>query len=203
MSTSTRNAAKKMWPYNLPLEKPQKLAEILFRFENSPGSILVSGAQDAIGICMPGLVRHYYDNDYWPKEFETVDSEDILDWLENHLFMVLLWPRPEGLDLLKETYINLENVKRLADAADGAWEAILQKDLNKFAEYFRESFEAQIAMFPAMINDEINEAIKNYQNEALAWKLAGAGGGGYLILLAEKHPKDAMKIKIRRRGNEL
>lgn len=203
MSTSTRNAAKKMWPYNLPLEKPQKLAEILFRFENSPGSTLVSGAQDAIGICMPGLVRHYYDNAYWPKQFETIDSEDILDWLENHLFMVLLWPRPDGLDLLKETYINKSNVENLANAAESAWETILQKDLQSFAKYFKESFEAQIAMFPAMINDEINEAIKNYQNEALAWKLAGAGGGGYLILLAEKQPKDAMKIKIRRRGNEL
>lgn len=58
MSTSTRNAAKKIWPYYLPLEKPQKLAEILFKFENTPGSTLISGAQDAIGICMPGLVRH-------------------------------------------------------------------------------------------------------------------------------------------------
>ena len=32
MSTSTRNAAKKIWPYYLPLEKPEKLAEILFKF---------------------------------------------------------------------------------------------------------------------------------------------------------------------------
>ncbi|WP_346861931.1 adenylyltransferase/cytidyltransferase family protein [uncultured Draconibacterium sp.] len=203
MSTSTRNAAKKMWPYNLPLEKPQKLAEILFRFENSPGSTLVSGAQDAIGICMPGLVRHYYDNAYWPKQFETVDREDILDWLENHLFMVLLWPRPDKLDLLKETYINKENVEKLANAAEGAWEAILKKDLTGFAKYFKESFNAQTTMFPAMMNDDINEALKNYKNDALAWKLAGAGGGGYLILLAEKRPKDAMKIKIRRRGSDL
>ena len=152
---------------------------------------------------MPGLVRHYYDNAYWPKQFETVDSEDILDWLENHLFMVLLWPRPDKLDLLKETYINKENVEKLANAAEGAWEAILKKDLTGFAKYFKESFNAQTTMFPAMMNDDINEAIRNYQKDALAWKLAGAGGGGYLILLAEKRPKDAMKIKIRRRGSDL
>lgn len=203
MSTSTRNAAKKIWPYNLPLDKPQKLAEILFRFENSPGSELVSGAQDAIGICMPGLVRHYYDNAYWPKQFESVYNEDILNWLEDHLFMALLWPRPAGLNLLKETYINEENVKELTKAADGAWEAIMQKDIIRFAKYFKKSFDAQTTMFPAMMNSKIKEVIKDYQNEALAWKLAGAGGGGYLIILAEKQPKDTMKIKIRRRGNEL
>jgi cytidyltransferase-like protein len=40
MSTSTRNAAKKIWPNYLPFDKPEKLAEILFRYENEPGSSL-------------------------------------------------------------------------------------------------------------------------------------------------------------------
>lgn len=203
MSTSTRNAAKKIWPYYLPLEKPQKLAEILFKFENTPGSTLISGAQDAIGICMPGLVRHYYDNAYWPKQFESVHDEDILDWLEEHLFMVLLWPRPAGTDLLKETDISEANVKALANAADGAWKAILDKNLTEFARYFKNSFEAQTTMFPAMLNPEIEKVIDSYKDQALAWKLAGAGGGGYLILVADRHPKGSMKIKIRRRETGL
>lgn len=199
MSTSTRNAAKKIWPYYLPLEKPERLAEILFKFENTPGSTLISGAQDAIGICMPGLVRHYYDNDYWPKQFESVHDETILDWLEEHLFMVLLWPRPAGTDLLKETYLNQENVKVLADAADRAWQAILDQNLEEFARYFKKSFEAQTTMFPAMLNKQIEKVIDSYMDQALAWKLAGAGGGGYMILVADKQPKGTMKIKIRRK----
>ena len=203
MSTSTRNAAKKIWPYYLPLEKPKKLAEILFKFENTPGSTLISGAQDAIGICMPGLVRHYYDNAYWPKQFESVHDEDILDWLEEHLFMVLLWPRPAGTDLLKETDISEANVKALANAADGAWKAILDKNLTEFARYFKNSFEAQTTMFPAMLNPDIEKVIDSYRDQALAWKLAGAGGGGYLILVADRHPKGSMKIKIRRRETGL
>ncbi len=203
MSTSTRNAAKKIWPYYLPLEKPKKLAEILFKFENTPGSTLISGAQDAIGICMPGLVRHYYDNAYWPKQFESVDDEDILDWLEEHLFMVLLWPRPAGTDLLKETGISEANVKALANAADGAWKAILDKNLAEFARYFKNSFEAQTTMFPAMLNPDIEKVIDSYKDQALAWKLAGAGGGGYLILVADRQPKGSMKIKIRRRETGL
>jgi cytidyltransferase-like protein len=200
MSTSTRNAAKKIWPYQLPLEKPEKLAEILFKFENDPGSELISGAQDSIGICVPGLVRHYYDVDYWPKKIESVHDESIISWLEQHIFMVMLWPREPGLDLLKETYINKENVENLTSAAENAWDAIMNKDLNEFARAFKDSFEAQITMFPAMVNNRINEVIESYKDSVLAWKLAGAGGGGYLILVSEHPVKDAMRIKIRRRN---
>ncbi len=199
MSTSTRNAAKKIWPYHLPLGKPEKLAEILFKFENTPGSKIISGAQDAIGICMPGVVRHYYDNEYWPKSFESVHSEDILTWLEDHIYMVLLWPRENHLDLLKETYITKENVQQLSQASEKVWEAINEKDLKKFADGFLASFHAQTKMFPAMLNDKITSEIDQYKDKAIAWKLAGAGGGGYLILVSEEPIEGAMKIKIRRK----
>lgn len=199
MSTSTRNAAKKLWPYQLPMDKPEKLAEMLFKFENEPGSELISGAQDSLGICMPGLVRHYYDNAYWPKKIESVHDETILNWLEEHIYMVLLWPREAGLDLLKETYINEENVKSLTSAADAAWDAIMTMDMERFAEAFKASFKAQITMFPAMLNDRVNEVIESYKDQAKAWKLAGAGGGGYLILVSETPIANAMKIKIRRK----
>ncbi|WP_430816177.1 adenylyltransferase/cytidyltransferase family protein [Carboxylicivirga sp. RSCT41] len=203
MSTSTRNAAKKIWPHYLPIERPEKLAEILFKYENSPGSELVSGAQDSIGICMPGLVRHYYDAEYWPTQFESIHDEAILSWLEEHIYMIMLWPRKNGLDLLKETYINKENTKALADASEQAWQAIQQKDLKKFAIAFSNSFNAQKTMFPAMVDKDVNAAIDKYKDDALAWKLAGAGGGGYMILIADKPIKGAMKIKIRRKDSGL
>ena len=199
MSTSTRNAAKKIWPHYLPLEKPQKLAEILFKFENTPGSTMVSGAQDAIGICMPGLVRHYYNDGYWPTEFESVHDESILGWLEDHIQMVLLWPREQGLDLLGETYITEDNVKSLANASEEVWDAIQNKDLEKFSEAFLKSFDAQVKMFPAMVNDRILKEIEKYKEKSLAWKLAGAGGAGYLILVSDKPIEGAMKIKVRRK----
>jgi len=199
MSTSTRNAAKKIWPHYLPLEKPQKLAEILFKFENTPGSTMVSGAQDAIGICMPGLVRHYYSDGYWPTQLESVHDESILGWLEEHIQMVLLWPREPGLDLLGETYITEENVKSLADASDEVWAAIQNKDLKTFSEAFLKSFDAQVKMFPAMVNERILKEIEKYKEKALAWKLAGAGGAGYLILVSDKPIDGAMKIKVRRK----
>jgi hypothetical protein len=176
------------------------LARLAFHNENEPGRKEVSGAQDSIGICMPGLVRHFYDNCYWPQKIESCLDDSVLDWLEQHLSLRLLWPRPAGLDLLKETYINTENVKALADAADGCWEAILQKDLEKLAYFFNKSFEAQVRMFPAMLPDDVKEAMDQYKSTTLARKLAGAGGGGYMILLTEQPQEDTIRINVRRQS---
>lgn len=200
MSTSTRNAARKLWPYQLPLDRPEKLAEMLFRFENEPGRTEISGAQDSIGICMPGLNRHFYDGNYWPAKIESCHDESILTWLEDHLYMVLLWPREPGLNLLKETYINEENVKALTSAAERCWDAIMNKDLNAFAQSYKDSFEAQIRMFPAMMNPAVAEVIDSYKDKALAWKMPGAGGGGYLVFVCEKPLENSIRPKIRRRG---
>ena len=198
MSTSTRNAATKLWPYELPVMHPEKLAQLLFHYENEPGKKEISGAQDAIGICMPGLNRHYYDNTYWPSQIESVNDEKILSWLENHIYLILLWPRPAGTNLLKETYINTENVIALTEAADICWEGILKKDLQQFAEGAKKSFEAQVKMFPAMLPTEVAEAIEPYKEQVLAWKLAGAGGGGNLAVISDKPVENAIRIKIRR-----
>jgi len=54
-------------------------------------------------------------------------------------------------------------------------------------------------MFPEMLNDRINAEISKYKDKALAWKLAGAGGGGYLILVSDKPVEGAMRINIRRK----
>ena len=118
MSTSTRNAAKKLWPNQLPLEKPEKLAEILFRYENKPGNEIISGAQDSIGICVPGLSRHYYNGEYWPEKIEKIYNEEILNWLEKHIYLITLWPRPKGTDLLSNTYDSENTVKDLTIASD-------------------------------------------------------------------------------------
>jgi len=204
MSTSTRNAARKLWPYQLPLDHPEKLAEMLFRFENEPGRIEISGAQDSIGICMPGLNRHYYDNAYWPSKIESCHDEKILNWLEEHLCMVLLWPREPGLNLLKETYIDESNVSALTSAASDAWNAIMQRDLDAFARAYKASFEAQIKMFPAMMKPEIAEVLEQYKakypSQILGWKMPGAGGGGYLAFVCTEPIENSIRIKIRRKG---
>ena len=198
MATSTRKKAIELWNDHLPLEKPVKLAKTLFRYDNDPGTQEVSGSQDSIGITMPGINRFYYDKGkYWPSWFETISDIETIHWLEQKLSMVTLWPRSNGYNVLKETYINTENVRRLTEAADNAWEGLLERDIMKFSKAFLDSFNAQVTMFPAMLNAEIRKVIDQYAGKALAWKLSGAGGGGYLILISEEELKNSFRVKIR------
>ena len=202
MSTSTRNAAKKIWPYELPEGDEQTLARLLFCFENDPeGKGHISGAQDAIGICMAGLNRHYYDGHYWPVKIESCHDEGILSWLENHICLYPMFPRRPGCSVIEGRDINPHKVKNLTDAADRCWEAIMRKDLHAFARAFKDSFHAQVAMFPAMMQPGVAEHIDKWKDRALAWKMLGAGGGGYLALVVDEIPEDdsLIRIKIRRR----
>ena len=203
MSTSTRNAAKKIWPYELPDGDEEMLARLLFCFENDPENKgHISGAQDAIGICMSGLNRHYYDGHYWPSRIESCHDEEILSWLESHVCLVPMFPRRPGCSVVDGKDITPAKVKDLTEAADRCWAAIMERNLGAFASAFMDSFNAQVAMFPAMMQPGVQEHIDRWSGKALAWKMLGAGGGGHLALVMESIPEDdsVIPIKIRRRG---
>jgi cytidyltransferase-like protein len=198
MATSTRKKAIELWNDHLPLENPEKLAKTLFRFDNDPGTSEVSGSQDSIGITMPGINKfHYEKGKYWPSKFESISDMEIIKWLEERLSMVTLWPRPDGFNVLSVTHINEENVRKLTEAADLAWEGLTAKNFSAFSKGFLASFDSQVRMFPKMMNVEIQKVIDQYKNKAGAWKLSGAGGGGYLILISEKEIPNSFRIKIR------
>lgn len=204
MSTSTRNAAKKIWPYELPDYNEEMLARLLFCFENDPENKgHVSGAQDAIGICMSGLTRHFYDGRYWPDRIESCHDEEVLSWLEKHIVLIPMFPRRPGCSVVEGKDITPAKVKALTEAADRCWNAIMDRDLSKFAASFRDSFDAQVAMFPAMMQPGVAEHIDRIRDTALAWKMLGAGGGGHLAVVLPDGAaiSDYMiPIKIRRRG---
>lgn len=222
LSTSTRKMIQKIWPVKLPKMDPEMLARLVFCFENNPEreDDHVSGAQDSIGICVPGLCRHYYDHNFWPKKVEYTNDEMTLRFLEQHLVMIPMEPRKPGCSVVEGKDITIEKVKALADAAEACWEAILAKDLNAFAAAYMASFNAQIAMFPGMvtptIDDPSNPSIRTMSSvqpiidhwqaidEVLALKMPGAGGGGYLALVVKDSQKfitehqEAFDLHIRR-----
>ena len=232
LSTSTRNMIRKIWPMQLPEMDPEMLAKLVFCFENDPerSDGIISGAQDSIGICMPGLVRHYYDKRFWPERIESCHDEAVLSWLEDHLCLVPIAPRRPGCSVVEGKDITEAKVRALASAADACWAAILARDLEGFASAYRASFEAQVAMFPGMVDpvyvadmaaqsagakkvevpsegvaadEPIRSVIARYSAlpGVLAWKMPGAGGGGYLALVCRDRasfPEDAVPLTIRR-----
>lgn len=198
MATSSRKKAIELWQVDIPAGDKLKLGQTLFCFENPPGTKYVSGSQDALGISLPGLNRLYYDGEFWPSQINSSLNNDLLSWIEQHISLVPLYPRHDGYDVLKDTVITAENAKKLSDASEKCWESILRKDLKAFGEAVKESFEAQIKMYPNMITEDIFDVIDKYKSDALGWKISGAGGGGYLIFISSKPIDKGLQIRIRR-----
>lgn len=218
LSTSTRKMIQKIWPVKLPKMDPEMLARLVFCFENNPERTdgHISGAQDAIGICVPGLCRHYYDNNFWPLKLESTNDEMILRFLEEHLVMIPMEPRRPGCSVVEGKDITPTKVEALAHAADDCWAAIQNRDLEAFASAYQASFNAQVAMFPGMVNPSVDGVIcpeasvqpwiDRYSalEDVLAWKMPGAGGGGYLALVVKdagafcSSHAEAIELHIRR-----
>ena len=198
MASSTRRAAIELWGTKIPPGNYEKQAKTLFCYDNPPGTKIISGSQDSIGIVYPGLVKADYEGEYWPKRIEHIQDGSTLQFVESALYLVALGPRQPDFDVLSGMNITPDGARALAEAAENCWEAILTHNIERFGNFFRASFEAQTAMFPHMMNDEVAHLIKQYQRVALGWKLSGAGGGGYLILVSNKPIKNAIRVVAKR-----
>jgi cytidyltransferase-like protein len=198
MAGSTRRHMREIWGAKIPPGDYEKLAKILFCYDNPPGTKIISGSQDSIGLVFPGLAYAYFDGEYWPKYIEHRLDEPLLFFLEKTLYLMPLGPRYADFDVMTNTHFDRAHAKALADATDENWKAILDQDIGKFGSSLRAMFEAQVAMFPAMLNERVTAVIEKYRDIALGWKLTGAGGGGYLIVASDKPIPHAVRIVARR-----
>jgi cytidyltransferase-like protein len=198
MASSTRNAAIDLWGARLPPGDPEKIAKILFCYDNPPGTTEISGSQDAMGIVFPGLAKAHYDGAYWPARIERYHDEATLHFVESAIYLIALGPRGDDFDVLSDMRIDRDKARALAEATDDCWDAILAHDIRGFGETVRRSYDAQIAMLPKMVTEQVSRLIDQYRDQALGWKLSGAGGGGYLVLVAERPIPNAVRVVARR-----
>jgi len=198
MATSTRRTAIELWGNRLPVGDPHEAAWVLFCCDNPPGTVEISGAQDTIGLVFAGLARSDYDGDYWPHHIEHITHEATLSFVENLIYLIPLGPRHRGFNVLSGTHIDAQGAQALAEATNACWQAILDRDAEAFGQAFRHSFEAQIAMFPNMVTPTLFDLIDSYRDIALGWKVSGAGGGGYLILVSEQEIEQGIRCVVRR-----
>lgn len=198
MATSSRKSAIEMWQTDIPEGDKVTLARTLFCYENPPGTKYVSGSQDSLGLVLTGLNRFYYDNDFWPEQIDSVLDEETLNWIQERIWIIPLLPRASDYDVLANTHIDVAGAKRLSEASDACWKALLSQNAEAVGTAMSASFEAQTTMFPNMVTPEILSQLETYKPQALGWKLTGAGGGGYFIFFSEKPIEKAIQIRIRR-----
>lgn len=194
MATSSRKKAIELWQTQIPLGDREQLAKMLFCVDNPPGTVNISGAQDQLGILMPGLNKLNFNNSYWPYSIESDCSEETLNYVQEHLYLMPLKPRLSGYDVFANKNVNPESVKKLASSAEVCWKAIKYRDTRAWGEATSRCLDAQLEMFPSMATDELMEMRKKYEKQIYGCKLTGAGGGGYLIMVSDEPVEHALKI---------
>ena len=198
MATSTRDRAIQIWGNEIPFGNDEELARLLFCSDNMPGTEFISGSQDALGIVMPGVNRLYFDGEYWPSTIDSILDENVLAWLEGHLKLVPLFPRPDDYAVMSNVNVHKAAAEALARHAQACWEAVRQMDLPGLGAAVTGVLETQVAMFPNMMTSEICRRMDAIRDIAVGIKLSGAGGGGYLILVTDKQLDGCFPIRIRR-----
>lgn len=200
MSSSTRKQIRRIFGNQLPPEMPsEELARIIFAVENPPGSQYISGAVDALGLVVQGVNKFDFQDSYWPHHVESINDEETLRWLDSCISLVQTRPRPPSYAVMDGNEdLSPSKIQRLRDAAEATWQSIHNRNTYELGDCINEVHEAQQALFPGYVSPEIQGFISKAKEEALGVKLAGAGGFGYMIQVAENPPDHAIRIKSRR-----
>jgi hypothetical protein len=175
-----------------------RAAKVLFAFDNPPGTKEILRLAGREWDCIPGLNKSWYEGEYWPGQIESINDEPILRFVEKSIYLLPLGPRVPEYQVIYNTRITCEGARALSDATEACWQAILEQDVEGFGKYVRASFEAQIEMFPDMVNDMVFDLIRQNKNRSLGWKLSGAVGGGYLILISDRPVENGLQVIVRR-----
>lgn len=197
LASSTRKKIAEIWGERLPSGSPEKLARILFANENPPGTKYVSGSQDSIGLTYPGISKLFYDGSYWPSEIESTLDPDVLDWFERVVHLVSFGPRPPGFDPLSKVKVQRDLVKKLGEAGKLCWKSILNCDVKGLGQSLKDTLRCYWGMFPASVDDAILARMTEY-DDSYGYLLAGAGGGGYLMVISDQPVPNSLDIKVRR-----
>jgi len=200
LATSTRACLARTLSAGLRRMEPEELARTVFRLENGIDmeGHPVSGAQDALGLCVPGVCFQYYDNGYWPRRIDSTTDPQTLRWLEGRLSLYPLPPRPQGHNPLLGRNLDTAAMELLARSGALCKSAIERRDAADLAESLTLCNESYKVLFPAMLPPHVLARVDQMQAEGRfsGWKFTGCGGGGWLLLADAADLPGTIPLKI-------
>ncbi len=122
----------------------------------------------------------------------------IVDELESSMVLYFTGTSRKSAEIIDEqarhvqqkNRCSVEAMHRLKTDALAMKEALLKGNLQTFAKFMAQSWEAKKNMAHSITNEEIEQVYQKAQNAgALAGKITGAGGGGFMMLIVESTRK--------------
>lgn len=162
------------------------------------------GWQDQFGGLLPGIK--------YLESAPGIDQDPVARWLPDPLFT-----RPENTgsmllyytgitrvaknilaEIVRGMFLNsgrhLHILREMKGHAKNTFEAIQANRYDLLAAMIRQSWQLNCRLDEGTNTPEVAAIIRKFEDRALAWKLLGAGGGGYLFIMA-KDPEAAAGIR--------
>ena len=199
MSSSTRKVIHELFGNYLPRNhSEQELANIILAYENFHQDY-VSGATDAYGLVFSSVCRFEFDDSYRPHAIEKIADNDTLSWLENHLFLKLTHPRPDEYRVFdgRESFPK-DVLTEYAAMANETWRVIKARDLAALKHCVNSTRRLQQTLIPGYVSDAVAPELEALEAAGHGCKLMGAGGAGYVMIVADEQPEGADRVVIRR-----
>ena len=204
MSSSTRKVIHELYGNHLPAnQSEQDLANIILAYENFDQDY-VSGATDACGLVFSSVCQFNFRDGFRPHGIKKISDNNILEWLEKHLFLKMTHPRPEGYQVFDGNEIYAPSILReYAQTSERTWVAIQNKNLLDLIDCVNTTRKLQQQLIPGYVSEAVAPELDRIETGGMGCKLMGAGGAGYVMIVAETRPEATEKITIRRESLNL
>ena len=204
MGTSTRKVMLRMWNGHIPEDDPANLVREAYIAENE-NRVSPSGSQDMAGIIYPGINRLDYDfrheGGYFPVHVESNQDPEIAAWLEEHIYMVPIAPRPPAYDPLEEQNLDPGWIRRLGQTGKDCFRSILARDPQALGHSMNDCMDCWEAILPCTVRHrtislDLMAILRYYQGHYCGAMYSGCGGG-YIYVVSDEPVPGGFQVKVR------
>lgn len=162
------------------------------------------GKQDQYACAFGGFNAHSFDF-YSVQSRKLILDQDVIDYLENNLILLYTSKGRSADDILVKQNKNIvshtksfDNLKKMVELAKQFEVDLIKKDLSNFGEMLDYSWHLKKEVSENISNPDIDSMYEEAKNcGALGGKILGAGGGGFMLLLADKTAQNKIIEKFK------